>query len=107
MAAQVKQFAQAALDSNLQVLYTAPLDKAAILKTVSLAVHDLDYPEYEFKVLIVPAGGVAGIDNLFLQSIEVPAHGFYEWSGLHAIPPGGTLQASGPGMTITVSGAEQ
>ena len=99
-----KQLAQAALGLVAAPLFTSN-SGVTLLKDVSVA--NSAGAEIRVFLHLVPAGGIAGLDNVFLPGIPVAPGGLVGWSGLQVLEEGAQLVAFADalGLTLTASGA--
>jgi hypothetical protein len=100
-----KQLCQSVLTGTAAAVYTAP-------SGTSTAIHQATAwnptaAVVAVKVYIVPSAGSAA-DATTVDTVNVPAGSSVQLSRLiaHKIPAGSQLYASGAGVTLTVSGAE-
>lgn len=100
-----KQLSQAVLTGTAAAQYTAPA-------LTSTAIHQVTAwnpgaAAVALKLYVVPAAGSA-TDATTVWSANVPAGGPVQVPQMigHKIPAGAALYASGNGVTLTVSGAE-
>jgi hypothetical protein len=100
-----KQLSQAVLTGSAAAQYTAPALTNAAIHQVSA--WNPGASPVALKLYIVPAAGAAA-DATTVWSVNVPAGQPVQVPQMigHKIPAGSALYASGNGVTLTVSGAE-
>jgi len=106
MTITLKRLAQAALGAAASAsLYAPASGKTGMLKSLTLCnTTDADVLA---RVHLVPSGGSASASNALFYDATVPAKSTFDWAGLHVLAAGDSLRASGVGITLTASGAEQ
>lgn len=105
MAITLKRLAQGPLAAAVGSFYSPGAGKTGMVKSIRLC--NTTSSDVPVRVFIVPSGGSPTADNAILYDAVVPANGFISDPDLHVLSGGDTLRASGLGVTLTVSGAEQ
>lgn len=100
-----KQFCQSVLTASPTAVYTAPAGTAGSIHQATA--FNPTAAVVAVKVYIVPAAGAA-TDATTVDLVNVPAGVSVPLSRLlaHKVQPGQQIFASGLGVTLTISGAE-
>lgn len=95
-----------ALTGSAATYYTAPTLTRAVTKSAQLT--NTTAGAVACTVYIVPSGGAAGATNTVISARSVAAGETYNCPEMinQVIEAGGTIQALGNGVTLTVSGIE-
>ena len=91
---------------TLTTVYTVPVLTRSIVKTIDLC--NTTAAALTVLVYLVESGETAGAANTLIPGTTIAAKGIIQWTGTQVLNVGDTIQAtaSGPGITINVSGGE-
>ena len=100
------QMAVDELPTSTGTLYTVPASTRALVKQIDIANNNL--ASVVVSLYLVPSGGTAGADNLLIPGVTIPASSIMQWSGVHVLNAGGTIQAvaATTNVSIAISGGE-
>lgn len=94
------------LPTTTAALYTVPASTRALVKTIDIANNNL--AAVVVTVYMVPSAGTAGADNILIPGVTIPASSVLQWSGVHVLNAGDTIQAVAATTNVSaiISGGE-
>jgi len=97
---------EAAITPLLTTYRTTPSLSRDIVKSMDIAHNGASVATV--SVYLVPAGDVAGVDNILVPEITLKPNSIFQWTGTQVVNDGDTIQAqaSVAGVCLHISGGE-